>query len=81
MGMRSYRPEGFTEEPYQDPEYMHTGLIKDIPALEEIYINVSDDAGEVLGDCKLEEKERLLLPNDSLSSELAYLSRITPCRH
>ena len=36
MEMRSYRPEGFTEEPDDDPEHMHTGLIKDIQALEEV---------------------------------------------
>jgi len=58
MEMRRYRPKNFTEEPHQDPEHMHTVLIKDIPALEEIYIHVSDDEGVVLGDLKLEEKAK-----------------------
>jgi hypothetical protein len=58
MEIRSYRPEGFTESPHQDPEHMHTKLIKDIPVLEETYIHVSDDDGTILGDPKLEKKAR-----------------------
>lgn len=58
MEMRSYRPADFTEEPHQDPEHMHSGLIKEIPALEETYIHTSDDGGDVLGNPKLEKKAR-----------------------
>jgi hypothetical protein len=48
-------PEGVTEEPRNDEE-MDLGLIKDSSSLIEVYLAVSDDEGELLGD-KVLEKE------------------------
>jgi hypothetical protein len=48
-------PDDVTMEP-QDKEHMHLGLIKDSPSLVEVYLPVSDDAGEQLGDRELEKK-------------------------
>ena len=48
-------PEGVTDAP-QDKEHMDLGLIKDSPSLVDVYLKVSDDKGELLGDESLEEQ-------------------------
>ncbi len=51
-------PEGVTAEP-QDDEHMHLGLIQDAPSLIDVYLAVSDDAGQMHGAIDLEEEVRI----------------------
>ena len=48
-------PEGVTEEP-RNKEEMHMGLIREWPNAIKVYLKVSDDAGEVLGNKVLERQ-------------------------
>lgn len=48
-------PERVTEKP-RDEEHMHLGQIKGSPKAVRVYLNVSDDHGEMLGSKVLEEK-------------------------
>jgi len=56
MQTRNDLPEGFTLENDKDIEHMHAGLIEESPSLTKIYLDVSNDYGEVLGDLELERK-------------------------
>jgi hypothetical protein len=48
-------PPDVTEAP-QDQEHLHLALIKHSPPLMDVYLKVSDDKGEFLGDVKLEKR-------------------------
>ena len=53
-------PNGVTPEP-QDAEHMHLKYIKCSPALVDVYLTVSDDQGQSLGDTDLETQVKAFI--------------------
>ncbi len=59
---------GITDDP-QHPEHLHMSLLGESPILKEVYLAVSDDKGEILGDEDLEEKVRGIIEEFQNPSE------------
>ena len=66
-------PKGVTPEP-QNQEHMHLGHIMHSPALVDIYLTVSDDDGNLLGDKKLEEDVKSFI-NEFKNKELHEIDK------